>query len=688
MNIIGTVGIINTIPNKFSKEGQKVIFCNGFKVRGSALELARFDLNIPDGATSDVTCEDFITLEQAKNILNAGGRISGLILDNGMQLSRNTHLYDYPLFISKIAQTISMEEYYNLMMKCNNNLKSVGYYTAFRASDELVSLYSLPVENRQSYKLTLKRQIVERDKSTAEDVITGYEVSTGAGPLVLMEVDAIAKNAEIIEPDNFIVKKTGGRYSFSAKPGDSLKDLPVINFGMKSQVGKVSKTEKTTTKDASLTNICKKMREFDVEWLKLSKKGEYKEKVGEQEFDLLGIDIAYPDVRYSATSLNANLTFKKLATTRIDYDDNGYMFEVVNCFTYATRSLYDTKGTKGLDNVYMLCPESKKANFVFELKEKFGLEMSEMKKSQAQTSLAYINSGILKYDDYVILEGDLSHVKTVTESDLAWAKSFNIRLMQETVQVLKGERTYLKKHRDTLKQAIDAMKDYTGVSVPEKPVCKAYLNFDEKLKEAMKAVGIDLSNGSFVVTPTYNSNYSYPIVYSIPKVPGITSKDFSKTLAEAKDKILSDKNPLKKKVYTPMFQYLENYVNAVNNCPSDIKKLEFVENCLKQIDDKLDEFTRAFWFYNQWCVSGIEEESDIYVYDNGASEIVGTIGNKAECTIMNGSDVHNKYLVTIDLTKLKFADGEQREIELSNGKFTAPCPYAMTACVYNADKEQ
>lgn len=686
MNIIGTVAIINTIPNKFSKDGQKVIFCNGFKITGTALELARFNLNIPDGATSDVTCEDFITLDQARNILNAGGRISGLILDNGMQLSRNTHLYDYPLFVSKIAKTISMEEYYNLMMNCNNNLKSVGYYTAFRASDELVSLYSLPVEDRQSYKLTLKKQIIEKDKSSGEEVVTGYEVSMGTGATVLMEIDAIAKNAEVIEPNNFIVKKTGGRYSFSAKPGESLKDLPVINFGVKSQVGKVSKTEKTTTKDASLTNICKKMREFDVEWLKLSKKGEYKETVGEQEYDLLGIDIAYPDVRYSVTSLNANLTFKKLATTRIDYDD-GHMFEVVNCFTYATRSLYDTKGTKGLENVYMLCSESKKANFIFELKEKFGIELVEMKKSKAQTSLAYINSGILKYDDYVILEGDFSHVKTVTDSDLAWAKSFNVRLMQESVQVLKGERTYLKKHRDTLKQAIDAMKDVTGVEVPEKPVCKAYMAFDDELKEAMKVAGIDLSNGSFVVTPASYGAYTSPIVYSIPKVPAITSKDFSKTLAEAKNKILSDKNPLKKKVYAPMFQYLENYVNAVNNCPSDIKKLEFAENCLKQIDEKLDEFTRAFWFYNQWCVSGIDD-GDIYVYDNGASEIVGTIGNKVECTILNGSDVHNKYLVTIDLTKLKFADGDQRNQMLSNGKFTAPCPYAMTASIYNADKEQ
>lgn len=681
MKITGTVGVLNTIPNRFSKEGQEVLVAVGFKVAGLALDFGRYGLSLPDGATSGVNCECFITFDKAKEILTHNGRINGLILDNGMQLSRNTHLYDYPLYLTELSKTVSVDEYKNLLASTDNDLMKAGYFTAFASPDGNANLYSIPVESNKRYSMTLVAQIVERDKATGYDSVTGYQVAIGDSKVkVPMTNEAIAKNSDMMEPVNFIVKKTGKKISFSAKAGSSLKDLPVINFGVKAKVGKVSENKELNVNDVSLSTVCNVMKAYDVDWLKFTgKKGEYKEKIEEQEFDLLGIDIASPEIRYSLTSLNANFTFKKLATTRVEYDDNGYMFKLVNCYTFATRSLYDTKGAKGLDKVYMLCPSEKVALFTFEIKNKLGIDLKVMSKGQSTSALAYINSGILKYDNYVILEGDFSIINITSKEERDWAKGCNPRLMHENMLVLKGERTYLKKHRDSLKQAIEAMKDYTGVSLPESPVCKAYKDYDAKLLEAMKSVGLDISTGTFTPKQEYAAGYKEAIKYSIPKVTGITSKDFSKTLAEAKEKILNDKNPLKKKVYTPMFKYLENYVNASNNSNTELDKLEFAEEVLKSIGDKIDEFTKVFWYYNQFCVSGVETGNDMFIYDNGSPDLVDVVGDKVECKIPGDSSMHNTYMVTIDLSKVHYANAEQRASAKQTDKFKGSCMYSALA---------
>lgn len=715
MQINGVIGCFNTVPNRFSKEGQKVLVCTGFKVKGSALDFSRYGLSVLDGATSETVCEDFVSLSEVRQMLCNGARVVGLILNNDktLQFARNTHLYDYKLYLTEVARNITLDEYnklFGLQLEGAVNEKDVmiqrGYYTAMTNPNGTIALFSIPKESTDTFKIKLVEQITETNKTLGEDEVTGYFVSMGPRfAKVPMDIDTIAKNADMIEPDNFIVKRANNKTSFSAKPGSSLKGLPVVKFGVKAQVGKSAATgnegvgngasvvERPSTgvpkmsMDVSLENVCKLMQKFEAEWMKLSKKGEYVVTVGEQEYEHLGIDVAYPDIKYSATTLNANLLFKKLATTRVEYDDNGYMFEVVNCFSYAARSIYDNKGVKALDNVYMICSASMAPNFVFEMRDRMGIELTEMKTSKSNVSLSYINSGILKYNDYKIFKGDFSHIKTITKDELNWIKGCNIRVMQENMQVLKGERTYLRKHLKSLKEAVDAMKDYTGISVPEKPVCAAYRGYNSKVIDRLKEIGVDVSVGCFNPETKESVGYSSPIVYSIPKVPAITSKDFAKTLSDAKEKILSDKNPLKKKVYGLMFQYLENYSNAVNNCASDLDKIKFIEQCLREIESRINEFTRAFWYYNQWCVTGAED-GEMYIYDNGASELVGTIGNKAECTITGAGDVHNKYMITLDITKVRFANAEQREGAIRKGKFTAPCIYSETAGKYTIKRDE
>lgn len=706
MQISGVVGTFNTVTNKFSKDGQKILSCVGFKIKGSALDFARYGLSTPDGATSDTNCEDFVDLNYLKQIMMNGGRVVGLILtlDRTIELSRNSHLYDYKLYMTERKSVISMDAFNSQIgTPDREHLLRAGVFTAVAYPNNTVALYSIPVESPDEFEMTLTEQITEYDKDIQSEVVSGYMVKMGARFMAVpMEISAIAKNADMVQPVNFIVKKTDKKISLSGKPGISLKDLPVKHFGLKPQVGKApvvntasgssaaSAANKTgIVKAVDLDSVCKLMESNGVEWLKLSKKGEYTAKIGEQEFEYLGIDIAYPSVKYSATSLNGNLNFKKLATTRVEWDDDGYMFKVVNCFSYAQRSLYDTKGAKqALNNVYMLCPADKVMNFIFEVKTNFGIELVELKKQAAKVALSYINSGILKNTNYVILSGDFSGIKMVSDKMLHEVAFSNIRLLQANTQVLKGERTYIKKHLQSLKEAIEALKDYTGVSLPEKEVCKAYKDYDEKLLNRLTEIGIDTSVGNFTLEASKDYRYVPPISYSIPKVPAITSKDFAKTLAEAKGKILSDKNPLKAKVYEPMFQYLENYTNTITSCASDLDKVKFAEQCLENIDKKLEQTQKLFWIYNQWCVGTVEDGTDQYIFDNGDPELVGIVGNKVECAMPGLGDVHNKYNITIDITKIKFATAEQREEAIKKGKFKAPCPYSDVAGTYTAVKEQ
>lgn len=711
MQITGVVGTFNTTTNRFSKDGQKVLSCVGFKVKGSALDFARYGLNTPDGATSDTSCEDFVDLNYLKQILSNGGRVVGLVLttDRTMQLSRNSHLYDYKLYLTERKSVVSMDVFNSQIgSPSRENLFRAGLFTAVAYPNNTVALYGIPTESTDDFEMTLTGQITEYDKVAQAEVVSGYMVQMGARFMAVpMEISAIAKNADMIQPVNFIVKKADKNPTLSGKPGVSLKDLPSKRFGLKPQVGKAAsvsvKNESAggkadgaspsagagAVKAVDLDSVCKLMVSNGVQWLKLSKKGEYTVKLGEQEFDHLGIDIAYPSVKYSATSLNGNLNFKKLATTRVEWDDNGYMFKVVNCFSYAQRSLYDSKGAKqALNNVYMLCPASEVKNFVFEVKVNFGIELTELKKQAAKVALSYINSGILDRADYMILTGDFSGIKMMSEKMLNEVAFSNIRMLQANTQVLKGERTYIKKHLQSLKSAIEATQDTTGVTLPAKEVCKAYKDFDAKLLEKLAEVGVDTSTGCF--TPEADKDYRYvpPIAYSIPKVPAITSKDFAKTLADAKGKILSDKNPLKAKVYEPMFQYLENYTNTITSCASELDKVKFAEQCLENIDKKLADTQKLFWIYNQWCVGTVSEDSDMYVFDNGDPALVGVIGNKAECAMPGLGDVHNKYNITIDNTKIKFANAEQREEAIRKAKFKAPCPYSDIAGTYTAVKDE
>lgn len=701
MKVVGVVGIVDIVACKFSNEGQQVLTTTGVKVSGKAEEFARYDVAIPDGATAEVKCEAFITLAKAKNILMQGGKLTGFILDNGMKWARNVHGYDYPLYISNYKQSVPYSEF-QALVESKADLNSLGIYKAIKMPNDVVMLYDTPSLSPVDYSLTLKAQIVEDNKG--EDEVTGYMVSfDNTNAQYPMEFAAIAKNADIISPNNFIVKKSGDSYVFSAKPGTTLKDLPVVKWGEKAQVGKAPKTASTSSgdkkvvipganvvpgSDVDLEHVCEVMSKYNAEWLKWSgNKGAYKVKSTEEhEFDILGIDIASPKIRYSMTTLNANVVFKKLATTRVDYD-NGHMFEEVNCYTIVNRSLFDSKGVKAVENMYMICPNHVALNLILDLKDSCNLDLQIAKSKRFNVPLSYINSGVLERDDYVILEGDLTHVKTTTAAKNTWISNCNIRSLIAQLQRYKGERTYLKKQRDALKAAIDGNQDVTGIKLPERPVCKAYANYEQELKNEMENCGIDLSYGSFLVKEKEETKtFVPPINYSIPRVPLLGSKDFSKTLAEAKASVLSDKNVLKKEVYTPLFVSLDNFVVTLANTNDDLAKLNFIESRLKSVGEQIDKCTMFLWYYNQWAVSGIEVD-DGYIFDNGASEIVGAVANKIECTVPNSGDVHNKYLITIDLTKVKFADAQQRSKALSEGKFSSSI-YAQTAQSYDVIKNQ
>lgn len=704
MKIVGVVGIVETRACKFSNKGQQVITITGVKVSGRAEDFARYDVPIPDGATSEVRCEAFITLPKAKEVLTKGGRITGFILDNGMKWARNTHGFDFPLYISNFMKSIPKDEFKSYLG--NSELSDLGIYKAISVSPDPSSpvlLYGIPEAAPVDYSLTLKAQIVEENKGV--DEITGYMVSfDSSNAQYPMELAEIAKNAEVITPSNFIVKKLNDSYVFSAKAGTTLKNLPVVKWGNKAQLGVSPKTAGNTNAntgdkkvilpganitpggDVDLERVCGIMCKYNAEWLKWTgNKGAYQvQNEVEHEFDILGIDVAEPKIRYSMTTLNANVTFKKLATTRVDYDD-GHMFKLVNCYTFANRSLFDSKGVKAVENLYMICPSSLALNLILDLKDSCSLDLQIAKNKKYNLPLSYINSGVLDRDDYVIIEGDLSHVKTTTTAKNTWISNCNIRSLLAQLQRYKGERTYLKKQRDALKAAIQGNVE-AGGKLPDKPVCKAYVNYEDELKVALQEAGIDLSYGSFLQKEKEAKAFAYPINYSIPKVPVLQSKDFSKTLAEAKATILSDKNVIKKEVYTPLFASLDNFVVTLANTENDLEKLNFIESRLKSVGEQIDKCTMYLWYYNQWAVSGIDI-ADGYLFDNGASEIVGAVSNKVECTIPGPDTVHNKYQITIDLTKLKFADAEQRVKAISDGKFKSSM-YAQTANQFDIVKNQ